>query len=111
MQRPITSDRAVTPIAFRGRLVLPNGILNNGQMLCDGGRIEAIRLGGRLPGKVTVIEADGTVRPCFFHAQLGNIRKNGIEDILNSDQAIAFRRQLDVRRDPICRSCVCTLNM
>ena len=63
------------------------------------------------PWVSTVIEADGTVRPCFFHAPLGNIRKGGIEDILNSDQAIAFRSQLDVRRDPICRSCVCTLNM
>ena len=63
------------------------------------------------PWVSTVIEADGTVRPCFFHAPLGNIRNDGIEAILNSPQAIAFRRKLNVHHDPICRSCVCTLHM
>jgi MoaA/NifB/PqqE/SkfB family radical SAM enzyme len=61
------------------------------------------------PWVSTVVEADGTVRPCFFHRPLGNIHSQSLEAILNSDEAIAFRRQLDVTQDPICRKCVCTL--
>ena len=61
------------------------------------------------PWVSTVVEADGTVRPCFFHPPLGNIQNRSLDAILNSEDAIAFRRQLDVRTDPICRKCVCTL--
>lgn len=61
------------------------------------------------PWVSTVIEADGTVRPCFFHQTLGNIYEQSLDAILNSEEAITFRRQLDVKTDPICRKCVCTL--
>jgi MoaA/NifB/PqqE/SkfB family radical SAM enzyme len=61
------------------------------------------------PWVSTVIEADGTVRPCFFHRSLGNIHERPLDEILNSDDAVGFRRHLDVRTDPICRKCVCTL--
>jgi MoaA/NifB/PqqE/SkfB family radical SAM enzyme len=61
------------------------------------------------PWVSTVIEADGTVRPCFFHRPLGNIHERPLEAILNSGEAMAFRRQLDMKTDPICRQCVCTL--
>jgi MoaA/NifB/PqqE/SkfB family radical SAM enzyme len=61
------------------------------------------------PWVSTVVEADGTVRPCFFHRSLGNIHERPLDEILNGAGAIAFRRALDVRRDPICRKCVCTL--
>jgi len=63
------------------------------------------------PWVSTVVEADGTVRPCFFHHALGNIRDNSLADILNSPEAIAFRRNLDMATDPICRKCVCTLHV
>ncbi len=63
------------------------------------------------PWVSTVIEADGTVRPCFFHAALGNIRDQPLADILDSPAAVRFRSELDVERDPICRRCVCTLNL
>lgn len=63
------------------------------------------------PWVSSVIEADGTVRPCFFHRALGNIRERCIADILNSPDAIQFRRGLDMRRDPVCQRCVCTFNM
>ncbi len=76
----------------------------------------ALNREGEFPGNTcnapwvsTVIEADGTVRPCFFHRSLGNIRDRPLDEILNSREAIEFRRQLDIRRDPICRKCVCTL--
>jgi MoaA/NifB/PqqE/SkfB family radical SAM enzyme len=63
------------------------------------------------PWVSTVIEADGRVRPCFFHKSLGNIHESSLDSILNSDKAVAFRRQLNVQTDPICRRCVCTLNL
>jgi MoaA/NifB/PqqE/SkfB family radical SAM enzyme len=63
------------------------------------------------PWVSTVIEADGTVRPCFFHEAWGNVQERPLADILNSEQAIAFRRNLDLDTDPICRKCVCTLKL
>jgi Fe-coproporphyrin III synthase len=57
------------------------------------------------------VEADGEVRPCFFHPSMGNIHQQPLAAILNSDQAIAFRRGLDVTADPICKKCVCTLHL
>lgn len=61
------------------------------------------------PWVSTVVEADGTVRPCFFHRPLGNIHEAPLHEILNSDEAVRFRRELDVTRNPVCRKCVCTL--
>lgn len=63
------------------------------------------------PWVSSVVEADGTVRPCFFHEALGNINSNTLEEILNSNKAIRFRKQLNVSADPICRRCVCSLNL
>jgi MoaA/NifB/PqqE/SkfB family radical SAM enzyme len=59
----------------------------------------------------SVVEADGTVRPCFFHRAIGNIHEAPLSAILNAPEAIAFRRQLDVAADPICRKCVCSLSL
>jgi MoaA/NifB/PqqE/SkfB family radical SAM enzyme len=61
------------------------------------------------PWVSAVIEADGTVRPCFFHRAFGNIGDAPLDRILHSSEAAAFRRDLDVARDPVCRHCVCTL--
>ena len=63
------------------------------------------------PWVSTVVEADGTVRPCFFHAKIGNINDQPLQKILNAPQAIRFRKNLDVATDPICRQCVCSLNL
>lgn len=63
------------------------------------------------PWVSTVIESDGTVRPCFFHEALGNIHDEPLAAILNSTEAISFRRGLDMDADPICRKCVCTLHL
>lgn len=63
------------------------------------------------PWVSTVVEADGTVRPCFFHAPTGNIRETALPTLLNSSTAIDFRRNLDMDSDPICRKCVCSLNL
>jgi Fe-coproporphyrin III synthase len=63
------------------------------------------------PWVSAVVEADGAVRPCFFHPPLGNIREASLIDVLNSEQAIAFRRRLDVASNPICQRCVCSLRL
>jgi MoaA/NifB/PqqE/SkfB family radical SAM enzyme len=64
------------------------------------------------PWVSSVIESDGTVRPCFFQPPLGNVHSDGgLGAILNSPQAIAWRQGLDVVRDAICRKCVCTLSL
>jgi MoaA/NifB/PqqE/SkfB family radical SAM enzyme len=63
------------------------------------------------PWVSTVVEADGAVRPCFFHPMMGNIREASLPDLLNSPSALAFRQNLDMATDSICRKCVCSLNL
>jgi MoaA/NifB/PqqE/SkfB family radical SAM enzyme len=63
------------------------------------------------PWVSSVVEADGTVRPCFFHRSLGNIHDQPLDAILNSPEAVAFRRDLDVKTNPLCKVCVCTLSL
>lgn len=63
------------------------------------------------PWVSAVVEADGTVRPCFFHEAIGNIRDTPLATLLNSRQSISFRQNLDMGTDPICRKCVCSLNL
>ncbi len=63
------------------------------------------------PWVSAVIEADGTVRPCFFHAPLGNIRKQSLDKILNSEEGIRFRKELDIENNDTCTKCVCYLNL
>jgi len=61
------------------------------------------------PWVSVVIEADGHVRPCFFHRPLGNTQDGTLLEILNSPQALQFRKTLDIASDRICRRCVCSL--
>ena len=62
------------------------------------------------PWVSAVVEADGTVRPCFFQPPLGNLHQTGnLGAVLNSQEAIAWRQGLDTARDETCRRCVCSL--
>jgi MoaA/NifB/PqqE/SkfB family radical SAM enzyme len=63
------------------------------------------------PWVSTVIEADGTVRPCFFLPSLGNFRKTPLKEILNGSGAIQFRKGLDMDQNDTCKRCVCYLNL
>lgn len=63
------------------------------------------------PWVSTVIEADGTVRPCFFHKSFGNIHQNSLEKILNSEAAISFRKTLNTSANSTCLKCVCYINL
>ena len=63
------------------------------------------------PWVSTVIEANGDVRPCFFHDAIGNIRDSSLATILNSEKGIGFRKSLDMNTNPTCVKCVCSLNL
>ena len=79
------------------------------QALHDQGPLPAVRCNA--PWTSTVVEADGTVRPCFFHPAYGNLHDTTIDALLNSPDAVAWRRDLDMARDPTCQRCVCTLHV
>ena len=63
------------------------------------------------PWVSAVIEADGSVRPCFFHKIIGNIKNQELVEILNSENTITFRNNLDIKTNSICKKCVCSLNL
>jgi MoaA/NifB/PqqE/SkfB family radical SAM enzyme len=63
------------------------------------------------PWVSAVIEADGSVRPCFFHEAYGNIKTKSLESILNGPEAIHFRKGLDMENNETCLKCVCYLNL
>jgi MoaA/NifB/PqqE/SkfB family radical SAM enzyme len=63
------------------------------------------------PWVSAVIEADGSVRPCFFHQVMGDIRANSLVEIINSEKSISFRKNLDIQNNEICEKCVCYLNL
>ncbi len=62
------------------------------------------------PWMSAVVEADGAVRPCYFHAAVGNVREKSLAAILQ-DEMVAFRHGLDVAANETCRKCVCTLKV
>jgi MoaA/NifB/PqqE/SkfB family radical SAM enzyme len=55
-----------------------------------------------------VIEANGLVRPCFFHEPIGNVRQATLDSIV-ADNLRAFRAHLSVDTNPVCSRCVCSL--
>jgi MoaA/NifB/PqqE/SkfB family radical SAM enzyme len=63
------------------------------------------------PWVSAVIESDGSVRPCFFHETIGNLRGRSLNEVVNGPEALEFRQHLDVSANPICQRCVCSLNL
>ena len=62
------------------------------------------------PWVSAVIEADGTVRPCFFHPPIGNLHTATLQAIVNGRTAHNFRSNLDIPNNMTCRNCVCSLH-
>ena len=62
------------------------------------------------PWVSVVIEAEGAVRPCFFHASIGSLQGTTLEAVINGARARQFRQTLDIPNNPVCRNCVCSLN-
>jgi MoaA/NifB/PqqE/SkfB family radical SAM enzyme len=73
------------------------------------GKVEFPNKRCNAPWVSAVIEADGDVRPCFFYPSYGNLNQHDFPTLLNSEPAIAFRKQLDIAKNPICQRCVCSL--
>jgi MoaA/NifB/PqqE/SkfB family radical SAM enzyme len=61
------------------------------------------------PWVSAVLEPAGVLRPCFFQAPYA--AHADLAGGLNGEQAVAFRRSLDVEADETCRRCVCSLNL
>jgi len=61
------------------------------------------------PWVSAVVESNGDVRPCFFHAAIGNTAGTTLGAVLNGPRAIAFREGLHVADNPTCQRCVCSL--
>jgi Fe-coproporphyrin III synthase len=62
------------------------------------------------PWVSAVVEANGAVRPCFFHEPIGNVHQDSLTAVLNGPRAVEFRQNLQVAENPICRQCVCSLH-
>ncbi|MBK5278704.1 MAG: radical SAM protein [Bacteroidia bacterium] len=63
------------------------------------------------PWVSVVMESDGSVLPCFFHKSYGNVKDASFTNLVNSLSAVSFRKHLNVQKDPICKKCVCSLNV
>jgi MoaA/NifB/PqqE/SkfB family radical SAM enzyme len=66
------------------------------------------RVSCNAPWVSAVIEANGSVRPCFFQGSIGNVRQTPLGAIV-TENLRAFRKSLDVGADPVCVRCVCSL--
>jgi Fe-coproporphyrin III synthase len=63
------------------------------------------------PWVSAVVETSGLVRPCFFHRPIGSLQSQSLTQVLNGFEAQQFRRSLDVATNPVCRRCICSLNL
>ena len=66
------------------------------------------RVSCNAPWVSVVVEANGSVRPCFFHGSIGNVRQAPLRTIVGRNLR-AFRESFDVGADPVCVRCVCSL--
>jgi N-acetylglucosamine-6-phosphate deacetylase len=83
--------------AFQGRILLPSGVLEDGTVLCEGGRIAKVRRGGRVPrGAVVVDSGDGWISPGFVdihvHGGGGADYMDGTADAVRTANRAHLRR-------------------
>lgn len=57
----------------------------------------------------TVVEVDGTLRPCFFLPAMGSFAGRSLREALNAPQAIDLRRAYRSGERTECERCVCPL--
>lgn len=59
----------------------------------------------------TVIQVDGSLRPCYFLPEMGKIaqQRAGMQSALNADGALDLRRAYRAGERPECARCVCPL--
>lgn len=63
------------------------------------------------PWVSAVVEADGSVRPCFFHDVIGSIKDSPLHELINSPESRDYRKKLDTQTNETCVKCVCYLNL
>jgi MoaA/NifB/PqqE/SkfB family radical SAM enzyme len=61
------------------------------------------------PNVSAVITSTGEIQPCFFLPAYGNVRKNPVSEIVNSDSVKQTRDDLKHNSIERCKTCVCTL--
>ena len=66
------------------------------------------RVACNAPWMSVVVEANGAVRPCFFHEPVGNVRRAPLGSIIEGNLR-TFRSGLDVSSNEVCRRCVCSI--
>jgi len=66
------------------------------------------RVSCNAPWVSVVLEANGSVRPCFFHEPIGNVRDLPFAAIVTENLRL-FRQGFDVGANPVCVRCVCSL--
>jgi MoaA/NifB/PqqE/SkfB family radical SAM enzyme len=66
------------------------------------------RVSCNAPYMSAVIEADGSVRPCFFHQAVGSVRLEPLSAIVKRNLP-AFRENLLIDSNPVCTRCVCSM--
>jgi MoaA/NifB/PqqE/SkfB family radical SAM enzyme len=66
------------------------------------------RVSCNAPYMSAVIEADGSVRPCFFHQTVGSVRLEPLSAIVRRNLP-AFRENLLIDSNPVCTRCVCSM--
>lgn len=59
----------------------------------------------------TVVEVDGTVRPCYFLPSYGKVNGNGevLPTVINNDAAVVLRQAYRAGQRAECERCVCPL--
>ena len=73
-----------------------------------GGRGRFPSVACNAPYMSAVIEADGSVRPCFFHQTVGSVRLEPLSSIVKRNLP-AFRESLTIESNPVCTRCVCSM--
>jgi MoaA/NifB/PqqE/SkfB family radical SAM enzyme len=61
------------------------------------------------PHVSTVIEVDGTLRPCYFLPSYGQLRGSKLSHAINTPAAQALRQAYRTGKRPECERCVCPL--
>jgi MoaA/NifB/PqqE/SkfB family radical SAM enzyme len=81
------------------------------RLRCEAGECEPVAPVCNAPWASAVMEADGTIKPCFFHAPIGTLSGGStLLEVLNSPAAVGFRSGLTVAENAICARCVCSLD-
>jgi radical SAM protein with 4Fe4S-binding SPASM domain len=111
VERLITTEAAAFASGFiRERPAVLHDILVNQLVeFWDGSDDPDRKVICNAPWTSAVLEPNGELRPCWFLPAYGNINasEGGLGGLINSEAARAYRNNIDVATNPICRKCIC----